>query len=94
MIGTAFWYLATDQWRYDGLPGRRARVPARRRACSPARTTADLPTSSPRSDGLDAEPTRAFNRNPLELVDEPLEAAGKDPAADYVVRRAPRVRCG
>ena len=20
MIGTAFWYLATDQWRYDGLP--------------------------------------------------------------------------
>ena len=37
MIGTAFWYLHTDQWRYDGYRRRRARVAAGRglfRACT------------------------------------------------------------
>ena len=36
--GTAFWYLATDQWRYDRLRRRRVRLPAGQRASSPGRT--------------------------------------------------------
>ena len=47
MIGTAFWYLATDQWRYDGLPADALASPLAE-GCSPA---GPPPTawSSPRS---------------------------------------------
>ena len=38
MIGTAYWYMHTDQWRNDGYSGRRARLAAGRGAPRPACT--------------------------------------------------------
>ena len=80
MIGTAFWYLATDQWRYDGLPADALASPLAEGLFA-GRTTADCLVESAKRGWMPSYPT--FNRNPLELVDE-ARAAGKDPAAHVV----------
>ncbi|HEX7804813.1 MAG TPA: nitrate reductase subunit alpha [Cellulomonas sp.] len=80
MIGTAFWYLATDQWRYDGLPADALASPLATGAFA-GRTTADCLVESTKRGWMPSYPT--FDRNPLTLVDD-AEAAGMDPAA-YVV---------
>ncbi len=89
MIQTAYWYLHTDQFRYDQVP---AGALAGLRADSPLanKTTADLIAQAARLGWMPSYPT--FDRNPLDLADE-AEASGL-PVADYVVGelRADRLR--
>nr|WP_198151822.1 nitrate reductase subunit alpha [Kibdelosporangium sp. MJ126-NF4]CTQ97244.1 Respiratory nitrate reductase alpha chain (EC 1.7.99.4) [Kibdelosporangium sp. MJ126-NF4] len=76
MIGTAYWYTHTDQWRYDrltadtlswpGAPGKLA-----------GQTVSDCLSQSARMGWMPSYPT--FDRNPLDLTDE-AEQAGLDPA--------------
>ncbi len=79
-IGTAFWYLASDQWRYDGLPASALASPLARGQFED-RTTADCLVESVKRGWMPAYPT--FSRNPLDLCDE-AEAAGKEPAQHVV----------
>ncbi|ACQ81048.1 nitrate reductase, alpha subunit [Beutenbergia cavernae DSM 12333] len=80
MIGTAFWYTASDQWRYDGL-GADALASPLARGLFADRTTADCLVESAQRGWMPSYPT--FDRNPLDLVDE-AEAAGKEPARHVV----------
>jgi len=80
MIGTAFWYLATDQWRYDGLPADTLASPLAPGTFA-GRTTADTLVDSAQRGWMPSYPT--FDRNPLDLADE-ARAAGKEPAAHVV----------
>jgi len=80
MIGTGFFYLATDQWRYDGLGADTLASPLATGAFT-GRTTADCLVESAKRGWMPSYPT--FNRNPLDLVDD-AEAAGVEPA-QYVV---------
>ena len=75
MAGTAFWYLATDQWRYDGFGADELATPLGR-GLFKGRALADALVQSARLGWLPSFPT--FNRNPLSLVAE-AEAAGEDP---------------
>ncbi|WP_105567546.1 nitrate reductase subunit alpha [Microbacterium halophytorum] len=79
-IGTAFWYLATDQWRYDGLPADQLSSPLGTGLFGD-RTTADCLVESVKRGWMPSYPT--FDRNPLDLADE-AEEAGKDAAAHIV----------
>ncbi|WP_019544030.1 nitrate reductase subunit alpha [Streptomyces sulphureus] len=81
-IGTAYWFLHTDQWRYDAF---RADVLA-----SPlgtgrfaGMTVADCIASAARNGWMPSYPT--FDRNPLDLADEAVDAAGEEGAAGHVV---------
>jgi nitrate reductase alpha subunit len=81
MIGTAYWYLHTDQWRYDTY---RADVLA-----SPlgdgrfaGRHTADLIAESARRGWMPSMPT--FDRNPLDLADEAVRERPADPVSHVV----------
>ncbi|MBO2990087.1 nitrate reductase subunit alpha [Leucobacter tardus] len=80
MIGTAYWYLATDQWRYDGLPADQLASPLARGVFT-EKTTADCLVESARRGWMPSYPT--FNRNPLDLCEE-ADAVGKEPQ-QYVV---------
>ena len=80
MIGTAFWYLATDQWRYDGLPADQLASPLARGQFE-GKTTADCLVESVKRGWMPSYPT--FSRNPLDLCDE-AEALGKEPAQHVV----------
>jgi nitrate reductase alpha subunit len=79
-IGTGFLYLATDQWRYDGLPADALASPLAKGLLA-GRTTADALVESVQRGWMPAYPT--FDRNPLDLVDE-ARAAGKEPAQHVV----------
>jgi nitrate reductase / nitrite oxidoreductase, alpha subunit len=81
MIGTAYWYLATDQWRYDTFTADAFASPAGRSAFA-GLTTADLIAQSARLGWMPSYPT--FNWNPLDLADA-LARAGEDPG-DFVAR--------
>jgi nitrate reductase alpha subunit len=77
MIGTAYWYLATDQWRYDTFgaaafasPGGQGRFAGM--------ATADLLAQSARLGWMPSYPT--FNWNPLDLADA-AERSGEEPGA-------------
>ncbi|TCM50608.1 nitrate reductase subunit alpha [Kribbella sp. VKM Ac-2568] len=80
MIQTAYWYLHTDQFRYDhfGADTLAAKTGEGRLA---GKTTADLIALSARLGWMPSYPT--FNRNPHELADE-ARASGR-PVADHVV---------
>ncbi|WP_084161835.1 nitrate reductase subunit alpha [Nocardia sp. BMG51109] len=80
MIQTAYWYLHTDQFRYDPFAADTLAGAAAGGALS-GRTTADLIALSARLGWMPSYPT--FDRNPLDLADE-AEQAGM-PVADYVV---------
>lgn len=82
MISTAFWYLGTEQWRYDGLPAQTLASPLSTGRFADL-TTADTLVESAKRGWMPSFPT--FNRNPLDLTDE-AAAAGKEPA-DYVVEQ-------
>ena len=79
MAGTAYWYLHTDQWRYDTY-----RADALTSPLGPGRLqgrhTADLVAASARMGWMPSYPT--FDRNPIHLGRE-AEERGVDPA-DYV----------
>nr|WP_245974731.1 nitrate reductase subunit alpha [Thermomonospora umbrina] len=80
MIQTAYWYLHTDQFRYDPF-GAGAFAGATARGTLAGRTTADLIALSARLGWMPSYPT--FDRNPLDLADE-AEASGRE-VADHVV---------
>ncbi|HEU5107778.1 MAG TPA: nitrate reductase subunit alpha, partial [Micromonosporaceae bacterium] len=89
MIQTAYWYLHTDQFRYDRF-GADTLAAATSDGQLAGRTTADVIALSARLGWMPSYPT--FNRNPLDLVDD-AERSGQSPA-DYVVGelRAGRLR--
>jgi nitrate reductase alpha subunit len=80
MPATPFWYLASDQWRYEGTRADLLSSPlgdGRFRGLS----VADLNAYAARLGWLPSHPT--FDRNPLDLAAE-AEAAGRE-VGDYVV---------
>jgi len=78
MIQTAYWYLHTDQYRYD--PFSAATLSATQEGGAFAgRSTAELIAASARMGWMPSYPQ--FNRNPLDLADE-----ADGPVADHVVR--------
>ncbi len=89
MIATAFFYLHTGQWRYDGFQADVLASPLATGRFA-GQSTADLIAQSARLGWMPSYPT--FDRNPLELADE-ADRAGV-PAAAYVVAelKAQRLR--
>ncbi len=80
MIQTAYWYLHTDQFRYDPFSAATlSATPASGRMGD--RSTADLIAASARMGWMPSYPS--FNRNPLDLADE--AAAAGVPASQYIV---------
>ena len=82
MIGTGFWYVQTDQWRYDRLGADLLASPLGEGRFS-GRTMIDMMAQSARSGWMPSYPQ--FDRNSLDLVDE-AEEQGQDPAA-YVAEK-------
>lgn len=82
MIHTAYWYLHTDQFRYDtfGADTVSAATGTGRLA---GLTTADVIAKSARMGWMPSYPT--FDRNPLDLADE-AATAGR-PVAEHVVEQ-------
>ena len=80
MIQTAYWYLHTDQFRYDQFSADTLAAGSAGGAFT-GRATADVIAASARMGWMPSYPT--FDRNPLDLADQ-AQAAGR-PAADYVV---------
>ncbi|MGH8988900.1 MAG: molybdopterin-dependent oxidoreductase, partial [Acidimicrobiales bacterium] len=80
MPGTPFWYLATDQWRYEGTTADHLSSPLGEGRFT-GKSIADLNAYAVRQGWLASHP--AFDRNPLDLADE-AEAAGMS-IDDFVV---------
>ncbi|MFD8562399.1 nitrate reductase subunit alpha [Streptosporangium canum] len=80
MAGTAFWYLATDQWRYEQFGAGELASPLGSGAFD-GKSFADCNAQAARLGWLPSQPT--FNRNPLTLADEADQAG--IPVAEYVV---------
>ena len=89
MIGTAYWYLNTDQWRYDGFGADVLASPLGEGRFT-GMTGADTLAASARMGWMPSYPT--FDCNPLELADQ-AAAAGKEPA-EYVVDELKSGRLG
>jgi nitrate reductase alpha subunit len=86
MIGTAFFYLATDQWRYDTADNTHLASPLGTGRFA-GKTAADLIAASARMGWMPSYPT--FDWNSLELADA-AERAGQQPGefiADQVRSR-------
>jgi len=81
MIGTAFWYTHTDQWRYDHYDAGALASPTGDGRFAGVHT-ADLLAQSARLGWMPSMPT--FDRNPLELADEALAAEPDNPARHVV----------
>ncbi|MDS1270805.1 nitrate reductase subunit alpha [Lipingzhangella sp. LS1_29] len=77
MAGTAYWYLHTDQWRYDTYRAN-ALTSAVGSGELDGRHTADLVAASARMGWMPSYPT--FDRNPLELARQAQES-GQDPGS-------------
>jgi nitrate reductase alpha subunit len=75
MIGTAFFYLATDQWRYDTADNAHLASPLGTGRFT-GKTAADLIATSARLGWMPSYPT--FNWNSLELADA-AQRAGEQP---------------
>ncbi|MGH3516045.1 MAG: nitrate reductase subunit alpha [Haloechinothrix sp.] len=80
MQGTVFWYLATDQWRYDPFTSEAMASPLADGMFA-GRTAADNIALASRLGWMPSHPT--FNRNPLDLADE-AERLGKEGAQHIV----------
>ncbi|MFI7106132.1 nitrate reductase subunit alpha [Nonomuraea sp. NPDC050227] len=80
MAGTAFWYLATDQWRYERIGAGELASPLGEGRFA-GRSFADCNAQAARLGWLPSHPT--FDRNPLKLADE--AAARGVPVAEHVV---------
>ncbi|MDN5963341.1 MAG: nitrate reductase subunit alpha [Actinomyces sp.] len=75
MISAGFWYLLTDQWRYDGTPVARLESPLSEGSFQDM-TTADTLVESMKRGWMPSYPT--FSKSPLLLAQEAREA-GVDP---------------
>ena len=82
MIGTGFWYVQTNQWRYDRLGAELLASPLGEGRFK-GKTMIDTIAQSARSGWMPSYPQ--FDRNPLDLVDE-ADAAGVTPS-DYVAQQ-------
>ena len=82
MIQTAYWYLHTNQFRYDPF-GADTLSATTGQGQLAGKTTADVIAQSARMGWMPSYPT--FNRNPLDLSDD-AAAAGK-PVGEYVVEQ-------
>ena len=80
MIGTAFWYVQTGQWRYDALPADTLASPLGSGQWS-GMATIDTLAQSARSGWMPSYPS--LNANPLDLAREARDA-GVDPAQHVV----------
>ncbi|WP_312808776.1 nitrate reductase subunit alpha [Corynebacterium variabile] len=80
MISTGFYYLATDQWRYDNTRASRLASPLASRGTVGDKLTSDTLVESMKRGWMPAFPQ--FDRNPLLLADQ-AEEAGKD-LKDYI----------
>ncbi|WP_425824843.1 nitrate reductase subunit alpha [Streptomyces fractus] len=78
MIGTAYWFLNTDQWRYDQFNTDVMTSPLAKGKLA-GMTGADCVAAATRAGWMPSYPT--FDRNPLDLVDE---AGDEDPVAHTV----------
>jgi nitrate reductase alpha subunit len=78
--GTPWFYLATDQWRYEGIRPADLAWPGARGLLE-GKHVADLNALGARLGWLPMHP--AFDRNPLDLVDD-AEQAGVEPAEHVV----------
>ncbi|MFV0429521.1 MAG: nitrate reductase subunit alpha [Arachnia sp.] len=74
MIQTGYWYLNTDQYRYDTFSADELSAQGVGNGAFAGRTTADLFVQSARQGWMPSYPT--FNRNPLQLADD-VAASGK-----------------
>ena len=88
MIGTGFFYLHTDQWRYDGFGADVLSSPLGEGRFA-GKATADVLAQSARMGWMPSYPT--FDRNPLDLADE-AEATGD--AGAHVVAELQAGRLG
>ncbi len=75
MIQTGYWYIHTDQWRYDTFDAGTLAAGGAGNGLFEGRTTADLYAQSVRSGWMPTYPT--FDRNPLTLADD-VKASGKE----------------
>ena len=82
MIQTAFWYLHTNQFRYDQF-GADTLSATTGQGQLAGKSTADVIAQSARMGWMPSYPT--FDRNPLDLSDD-AAAAGK-PVGEYVVEQ-------
>jgi nitrate reductase alpha subunit len=82
MIHTAYWYLHTDQFRYDTFGADTVSATTGSGALA-GMTTADVIAKSARMGWMPSYPT--FDRNPLDLADE--AAAASRPVAEHVVEQ-------
>jgi nitrate reductase / nitrite oxidoreductase, alpha subunit len=85
MIGTAYWYMHTDQWRFDGYRADALASPLAEGHLA-GMHTADTIAQSARLGWMPFYPQ--FDRNPLDLADEAEAAAASgraDSAAAHVV---------
>ncbi|MDO4899499.1 nitrate reductase subunit alpha [Actinomyces sp.] len=80
MISTGFWYLTTDQWRYDDTPADRIASPLGAGTLA-GKTASDTLVEAMRRGWTPSYPT--FDRSPL-LLGQQAAAAGMAPK-DYVV---------
>ncbi len=80
MTGTSFFYLHTDQWRYENFGAAELSSPLGRGLFAD-RTFADCLAQASRLGWTPSHP--AFDRNPLDLADEAVSAGKSVP--DYVV---------
>ena len=83
MTGTSFFYLHTDQWRYESFGAAELASPLGRGLFA-GRAFADCLAQASRLGWTPSHP--AFDRNPLDLADEAARAGKTVP--DYVVGRA------
>ncbi len=81
MIGTAYWYMHTDQWRFDGYRADALASPLAEGNLADMHT-ADTIAQSARLGWMPFYPQ--FDRNPLDLADEAM-AVKPDSPADHVV---------
>ena len=79
MVSTPFWYLASDQWRYEGTTADSLASPLAEGGLA-GMTMADLYLSAARQGWLPSHPS--FDRNPLDLAEDAL-TSGMAPA-EYV----------
>ncbi|MEV6306599.1 nitrate reductase subunit alpha [Actinoplanes sp. NPDC051861] len=82
MIQTAYWYLHTDQFRYDPFSAATLAT-GRDGGRFAGQTTADLIAASARMGWMPSFPT--FNQNPLDLASSAASAG--ESVVDHVVRR-------
>ena len=79
MIGTAFWYMHTDQWRFDGYPADALASPLAEGNLA-GMHTADTIAQSTRLGWMPFYPQ--FDANPLDLADEAQAAVDAGEAPD------------